>query len=293
MICLVEAAGWPLNTAQPETSIWVFSVQGLCEWHRKGLTWLLRWLRLAGSLTGKLDHISATAAKQHLHHGEPDTPLCNRNSECTNTSTPQATTSTVCVLNVYYLSCWGNSFIPHRQTSETTSGLKQKKKKQVASRFLCFVDPFIHTDLLLCGLTVICDKLFAQASYHVVFQGRITHMYSVCVCLQYSVAAVLGDFLSLVRCEHVSAQGITYSVSHISASAGLSTQPLWLRCSIACQRTRAHSFIVWFRNKGKQNRCEIKHYFLIKIVLYINMTIICCHLTGVSPGGVLPTMWTI
>lgn len=71
--------------------------------HRKGLTQLLRWQGLAGSFTGKLDHISAHTAQQHLHHGEPDTLLYNKNSECSITSTPQAPGSTVCLLNLHWL----------------------------------------------------------------------------------------------------------------------------------------------------------------------------------------------
>lgn len=45
-----------------------------------------------------------------------------------------------------------------------------------------------------------------------------------CECTVQYVPFFLGDFLSLVRCEHILALGITYIASHISASAGLSTR---------------------------------------------------------------------
>lgn len=71
-----------------------------CVRHRKGLTQVLRWQGLAGSFTGKLDHISANAAQQHRHHIVAQSHIYKTESI---TSTPQATSSTVCVLNVHSL----------------------------------------------------------------------------------------------------------------------------------------------------------------------------------------------
>lgn len=72
----------------------------------------------AGSFTGKLDHISVKAAQQHLQRGAPDTPLCNRNGEHSITLTPQATGSTVCVLNVHSLSWCGDRSMSNREQEE-------------------------------------------------------------------------------------------------------------------------------------------------------------------------------
>lgn len=55
---------------------------------QEGVNTSLAVAALAGSFTGKQDHISAKAAQQHLHHGAPDTPLYNRKSKRTITLDP-------------------------------------------------------------------------------------------------------------------------------------------------------------------------------------------------------------
>jgi len=73
-----EAAGWPthlhpLNTAQPkDLKLSVFRPRAMCDTGR-GYHTSCGGRARPRSLTGKLDHISANAALQHLHHGEPDT----------------------------------------------------------------------------------------------------------------------------------------------------------------------------------------------------------------------------